>query len=111
MLHAFCADESIRQLLDIFRLAAKHDYFQAAFVVEMRVQSRNDDCMMLMLQIGKLLRQQTRVMIVDQGHRAHHKRISSDHDRTYQPVTNQIAECLRTVLIALVSYERIKPAQ
>ncbi|MGA3089268.1 MAG: hypothetical protein ABSD75_11695 [Terriglobales bacterium] len=55
MLHAFCAEESIRQPLHISRLAAKD--FQAALVVEMDMQGGNDNGMRLVLEIGELLRQ------------------------------------------------------
>ena len=55
VLHAFCAEESIRQPLHISRLAAKD--FQAALVVEMDMQGGNDNGMRLVLEIGELLRQ------------------------------------------------------
>ena len=79
MLNAFCTDQAVRQLLDVFRLATKHDHFQAILVVEVGVESRNDDCVTLVLKIGKLFREQPSVMIVDEGYRANDKRISSDN--------------------------------
>jgi len=66
--------------LDISRLPPKHNHFQAILVVEMSMQSGNDDRVTLMLKISKLLRQQTSVMIVDEGDRANDKRISGDND-------------------------------
>jgi len=111
MLHPFCADEPVCQFLDIPRLAAKYYYFQAILVVEMRMQGGNDDCVILVLKIGKLLRQQACVMIVDECDRADDKRIGRDYCRAHKPVTNQIAKCLRAVIVAFVRYERIKPLQ
>jgi len=79
------------------------------------MQGGVDDCVMLVLEIGELLRRQASVMIVDEdededeGDRAHHKRIAGDNDRADKPIANQIAKRLRAVLIALVGYERIKP--
>jgi len=109
MLHALCTDELVRQLLDILRLSAKYDYLQATLVVEMRMQGGNDDCVILVLEIGELLRQQPGVMIVDEGDRAHDKRLCSDNDRGNEPVPNQVAKRLRAVLVTLVRNERIKP--
>jgi hypothetical protein len=80
-------------------------------MIEVRMQGGDDDCVMLVLEIGELLRQQASVMIVDEGDRAHHKRIAGDNDRADKPIADQIAKRLRAVLIALVGYERIKPMQ
>ncbi len=44
-------------------------------MVEMRMQGGNDDCVIRVLEIGKLLRQQACVMIVDEGDRADDQRI------------------------------------
>ena len=55
VLHAFCADQAVCQFLHVFRLPPKHDYFETAIVVEVRVQCGYDDVMMLVLEIGKLL--------------------------------------------------------
>ena len=111
MLHALRTDEPVCQFLDIPRLAAKYYYFQAILVVEMRMQGGNDDCVILVLKIGKLLRQQASVMIVDEGDRADDQRIGRDYCRAHEPVTNQIAKCLRAVIVTFVRYERIKPLQ
>jgi hypothetical protein len=43
MLHTFGADEPIRQFLHISRLAPKYHYFEAIFVIEMRMQGGNDN--------------------------------------------------------------------
>jgi len=74
--------------LDISRLPTKHNHFQAIFVVEMSMQSGNDDRVTLMLKISELLRQQTSVMKVDKGDRANDKRISGDNDRADESVAN-----------------------
>jgi hypothetical protein len=50
-------------------------------------------------------------MIVNEGDSAHDKRTSGDNNRADEPVTNQIAKCLRTILVAFVRYEGIKPLQ
>ncbi len=111
MLHAFRADEPVRQLLHSSRLATKYDHFQATFMVEMGVQRGNDYFVMLVLKIGELLGQQTNVMIIDECNRAHDKCICSNDHGADEPVTNQITKRFGAVLIALVSNERIKAAQ
>ena len=57
MLHSLGADEAVSKLLNLSRLAAKYHYLQAVFVIEMRMQRGNDNCVRPVLQIGKLFRQ------------------------------------------------------
>jgi hypothetical protein len=92
MLHAFCADQPVRQLLDISRRTAKYDYLQAALVVEVRVQGGNDYFVTFVLEVGKLLRQQASVMVVNERDRSHDQRICGDYYRANEAVTNQIAK-------------------
>jgi hypothetical protein len=42
-------------------------YFEAGVVIEVRVRCRNDEFVMIVLDIGQLFRQQPRVMIVDES--------------------------------------------
>jgi len=56
MLHALGADEPIGQLLHLSRFAAKDNHFQATLMVEMCVQRGNDDLVIVVLEIGQLLR-------------------------------------------------------
>ena len=79
MLHPFRADKPIRQLLDISRLPAEYHYFEAILMIEMGVQRRNDDVVAFVLEIRKLFRQQTSVMIVNQGDGAHDEGVGTDN--------------------------------
>src|ERR1700678_30013 len=88
MLNALGADEAVGQLLDIFRLTAEYDDFEAILVVEMGMQSGNHNGVTVVLKIGKLLRQQPSVMIIDEGHRTHHQRVTGDHHGTNESVAN-----------------------
>ncbi|MGA9706367.1 MAG: hypothetical protein WBQ87_01655, partial [Candidatus Sulfotelmatobacter sp.] len=72
------------------------------------MQSGNDNCMRLVLEIGKLFRQQASVMIVNERDRAYDKSSRGDNHGADQTVANQITERFGAVLIALVCYERIK---
>ncbi len=92
MLHAFCADQPVRELLDISRRTAKYDYLQAALVVEVRVQGGNDYFVTLVLEVGKLLRQQASVMVVNERDRPDDQSICGDYYRANEAVTNQIAK-------------------
>jgi hypothetical protein len=109
MLYSLCADEALRQLLYFSRLAAEHHYLQTVFMIEVRMQGRNDDCVTLVLEIGKLLRQQPGVMIVNESDGANDKRVAGHNDRAYEPVTNQIAKRLGPIVVPLVRDERIEP--
>lgn len=111
MLHAFCADKTVGQLLYILRGPAKYDDFEATLVVEVGMQSRNNYFVVLVLEIGELLRQKAGVMVVDKGDRAHDERVCGDHYRAYEAITNQIAKGFRAVVVALVGDEGIKAAQ
>lgn len=110
MLHAFCADKAVGQLLYILRGPAKYDDFEATLVVEVGMQGRNDYFVVLVLEIGEFLRQKASVMFIDKGDRAHDERVCGDHYRAHQAITNQIAKGFRAVLVALVRDEGIKAA-
>ena len=75
------ADQPVRQLLHLFGLAAKHDDLETTFVIEMSVQRRNDDVVMLMLEGSQFLGEKTGVVIVNQGDRAHDEGVRGDHYR------------------------------
>jgi len=111
MLHAFRTDEPVRQLLDLSRLAAEYDDFQAILMVKMRVQSGNDDGVRLVLEIGELFRQQTSVMVVNERDGADDESIRGNNDRPDKPVANQVAKRFRAVIVALICDERIEPLQ
>ena len=57
MLYSFGADQAVRQLLNISRLAAKYDHLKAVLMIEMRMQRGYDNGVRLMLEIGELFRQ------------------------------------------------------
>ncbi len=80
-------------------------------MVQMRVQRGNDYFVILVLKVGKLLRQQASVMIIDKRNRAHDEGIWSNDHRADQPVTDEITKRFGAVLVALISNERIKAAQ
>jgi len=100
MLHSFCADKAVGELLNVFRLAAKYDHLQAVLMIEVGMQGGNDDRVGLVLEIGEFFRQQASVVIVDEGDGANHKRIGGDDYRAHKPVANQITERLGAILIA-----------
>ncbi len=109
VLYAFCADEAVGQLLDFSGLAAKDYHLETVFMVEMGMQSGDDDGVRLVLEIGEFFRQQTRVVVVNESDGADNKGISGDHGGTNESVANQIAKRLRTILVALIRYKRIEP--
>jgi len=108
MLHALCTDQAVSQLLDIPRLAAKYNHLQTVLMIKMRMQGGNDNRVRLMLEIGKLFRQQTGVMVVNESDSANDRGIAGNNDGADEPVTNQIAKGFGAVLVAMVCYERIK---
>jgi hypothetical protein len=110
MLHPFCADKPVRKLLHILRGPTKYDHFETTLVVEVCMQGGNDYFMILVLEIGELLRQKAGMMVVNKRDRAHDKRVCGDHHRADEPVANQIAKGFRAVLVALVRDEGIKAA-
>ena len=55
VLDAFCTDQAVCQFLHVSRLAPKYDHLETAIVVQVCVQCGDDDVMMLVLEIGKLL--------------------------------------------------------
>lgn len=81
MLDSLCADQPVGQPLHLFGRTAKYDHLQATLVVEMRVQSGNNDFVILVLDVGQLLGQQTSVMVVDEGDRAYYQSVGRDHYR------------------------------
>ena len=50
---SLCAEQFVRQLLNITGLAAQQHYFKACIVIQMRMQRRNHSIVMFVLQIGQ----------------------------------------------------------
>jgi hypothetical protein len=69
--HALATDKYIGEFLHLTGLALHHDDFQTRVVVKTRMNRRNDDRVVMMLNIGQLLRQKTDVVIVDQSDGSH----------------------------------------
>ena len=111
MLNTLGADEPIGESLHVFGFATQHDDFEAILVIEMGVHSRNDDVVVLVLNVGKFFRKQARVMIVDERHGADDESVRSDNGRVDQALANQIAKGFGAIFITLVGDKRIEAAK
>ena len=111
MVDAFGADELVGESLDVFRLATENDHFEAGFVIEMGVQSGNDELVMIVLKIGKLFGQETGVVIVNESDGANDKRVVGNDDGIDELVADQIAEGLGAVIVTFVGNVRIETAE
>ena len=80
VLDAFCADQSIGDLLHILRLALHHHHLQTIVVIEMHVHRRKDVLVVIVLHVRQLLVQHAHVVVIDQRHRADHVASGDSHD-------------------------------
>ena len=105
------ADELIGQALHLARLSPQHHHFQTGVVIEMGMESGDDDFVAFVLKIGELFWQKAGVKVVNQRDRADDQGICGHHDRTHQTIANQIAKRLGSVLVTFVRYKGIKATQ
>ena len=102
------ADELVGELLNITRLPAQEHYFKAGVVIEMSMQSRDNNLVMFMLEVGEFFRKQASVMIIDQGHGSDDGGFRGYDRSPYNPVPDEIAERFRPVVVPFVSDEFVK---
>lgn len=80
MLDTFSADELASESLYVFGLTTKDDDFEAGFVIQVGMQSGNDQFVMIVLKVGKPFGQETGVVIVNQSDGADDKSIVGNND-------------------------------
>ena len=76
VLHSFQANQTAREFLHAFELALHDDDFQTHIVIEMRMDGRNNEFVVPMLQRGQLVSQQAEVMVVDESYGSHHEAVA-----------------------------------
>ena len=111
MSNAFSADQQIRKLLYLLRMALYDKDLETRVVIKMGVRGGDDHVVMIMLQVHQFFGQQPRVMVVDKGYRPHDlcfRRLDGGAD---QSIANQVTERFRPVLIALFRDETVKAGQ
>lgn len=69
-------------------------------VVEMSMDSRNNDFVMRVLDVRQFLREKTLMMIVNEGNRANHESCGSDNGRFDEAIANQVTECFGAVFVS-----------
>ena len=108
VLHTLCADEFIRESLNVSRFPPQHDDLQTVVMIEVRMDGRNDHPVMFVLQVGQFLGQQACVVIVDESYSAHNQGVGGNDRRAHKAVSNQVAEGLRSILVSLRGDEGVK---
>lgn len=111
MSNAFGADQQIRKLLDLLRLALYDKDFETRIVIEMGVRGGDDHIVMIMLQIHQFFGQQSRMMVVDKRDRSHHVCFRCFNGSAHQPIANEVTKCLAPVGVALFRDETVKAGQ
>ena len=75
------------------------------------MQGRDDDVMVLVLEVGQLLGQEACVMVVNEGDRSHHEGVGSNHGGANQAFANEIAKGFGAVLVTLACNEAVEAAK
>ncbi len=111
VLHAFDADQAIGQFLYLSELAL-HDYhLQAHVVVEMGMHGRDNDFVILMLQLHEFVREKPGMMIVNKSYGADHEGLRRLQTGSVQAVANEVAESLGAIAVTLGNDVAVKPFQ
>ena len=108
---AFGGDEFVRQLLDVRRLAADGQHFEAVVVVEMTVQSRDDRVAVFVLQIGEQLLQVMTVVVVHQRDAAGDLAAAELLAMFHEMGANHVGDGQRAVVVALLAAHAVEFAQ
>lgn len=80
-------------------------------MIEMRVDSGDNEFVILMLQRGQLVRQQAEVMVVNEGNGSHHEALARLQRSFIQTIANKIAESFGAVIVTFVSQKAVKSFQ
>jgi hypothetical protein len=109
--NAFSADQQIGQFADTVAGASQHHHFETRVMIQMRMRRGNHDIVVTMLDIHQLDREHAEMVIVDERHRADHRGIRLFDGCTDQLLSNEITERLRSVRLALLLDEAVKPVE
>ncbi len=86
-----------------------HDQnFQAGVMVQMGVAGRNNQLMMVVLQLSQLLSNAMCVVIIDQRHGTDNNGVRRRGAFTNQAITNEIAKCFRSTGIPASSHPLVE---
>ena len=111
MLHALQPDQPVGKLGHLSRFAVHDQDFKTGVVVQMRMAGGDHHFVVRVLRLSQFLCDTAGVVVVDEGHRAHHGRVRSSGLLGHQPVADQIAKRLRPVGIAAPPDQAVKPLE
>ena len=108
MSNSLRAYELVRQLLNVMRPAAQHDYFEARIVIQVSVQGGDNDFVMLMLKIGELLWEKASMMVINQGYGSYNRGLRCYNRGADESIPDQVPERLGPVVIPFFGNEPVK---
>lgn len=80
-------------------------------MIQVSVQRRDNDFVMLMLKVSELLRQKPRVVIVYQCDSSHDRCIRGPNRSPNKLVPDKVAKCLGSVIVAFFRDELVKAVE
>ncbi|HLV85870.1 MAG TPA: hypothetical protein VKV39_02765 [Candidatus Sulfotelmatobacter sp.] len=90
------------------RLPAEQHYLKASIVIQVSMERRDNNLVMFMLKVRKLLREKPGVMVVDQCYGSHDGSLRGDDCAPHESISNQVSECLGSIVVAFLSDELVK---
>ena len=110
-MNALRADQQIGQSLNVFRLPADDQHLQACVVIEVGMCGCDHQVMVFVLQVGQLVRQESRVVIVDKCDAADHEGTRIFDDCTDEAITYQVPQSFRTIAVTTLLDEAVEAGQ
>jgi hypothetical protein len=101
-------DQQIRHGVYLIRLPPDNQNFQAIIVIQVYVQRGNNGVLVIVLQLRKPFRQQSHMVVVHQGDRAHDFLVGGLYGLPNKAVANQVSESLGAVGVSLRANESVE---